>query len=159
MAHGDNFGFLTIDWTASSPKISMQIRDVDGEITLKETFPLSLLQAGTLTAKADLPHTPGPGAISPRDALKKIGDKVVIEMKVQAVGGTEKRIFLNSEKNFRSELNFTIVVNAAATTGKYANAKPDTFKDKIIRVTGTVSEFKGTPQILVDDEKQLEVLD
>jgi len=28
----------------------------------------------------------------------------------------------------------------------------------VIRVTGTVSDFKGSPQVLVDDEKQLEVI-
>ena len=110
---------------------------------------------------AALPHTPGPGAISPRDALKKIGEQVVIEMKVQATGQpkTGRRFFLNSETDFRSPLNFTVVLNAGAMTGKWEKATADTFKDKVIRVTGTVSEFKGSPQILVDDPAQVELVE
>lgn len=158
MPHGDHFGYLTIDWAAADPKVSVQIRDADGEVTIKETFPLSVLKPGA--AVADLPHSPAAGAISPRDALKRVGQKVVVEMKVQATGQAKggTRLFLNSEKDFRSDLNFTVVLNAAAMKGKFAKATGETFKDKVIRVSGTVSEFKGSPQILVDDEKQLEVI-
>jgi alkaline phosphatase D len=157
MTHGDNFGLVTIDWSATDPVVSLQVRDVDGEITLKDSVPLSLLRPGS-RAVAALPHKPGPGSISPRDALKKIGEKVVVEMKVQATGRpkTGQRFFLNSERDFRSDVNLTVVVNAAALTGKWEKATPDTFKDKVIRVTGTVSDFRGSPQVLVDDENQIE---
>ena len=159
MTHGDNFGFIAIDWSAADPKVSLQVRDIDGEITLKDTVALSLLKPGSRAAAA-LPHKPGPGAISPRDALKRIGEKVVVEMKVQATGQPKKgrRLFLNSEADFRSPLNFTVVVNAGAMKGKWENATQETFKDKLIRVTGTVSDFKGSPQILVNDENQIELL-
>ena len=68
------------------------------------------------------------------------------------------RLFLNSEKDFRSDQNFTIVLNAAALKGKWARATGETFKDKVIRVTGVVSEFRGSPQIQIDDERQIEVI-
>ena len=160
MPHGDNFGLLTIDWAAEgSPRISMQVRDADGEVAIRETIPLSLLQPGP--AVADLPHKPGEGAISPRDALKKVGEKVMIEMTVQGTGQAKNgtRIFLNSEKDYRSELNFTVVVNAAALKGKWAKATPDTFKGKVIRVTGTVSKFRDNPQVEVNDEGQIQVVE
>jgi alkaline phosphatase D len=160
MPHGDNFGFLTIDWAAEgSPKVSLQVRDVEGEVAIKETIPLSLLTPGPDVA--ELPHKPREGSISPRDALKKVGEKVVVEMTVQATGQAKNgtRIFLNSEKDFRSELNFTVVLNAAAMKGKWAKATPDTFKSKVIRVTGTVSKFRDTPQIEVNDEAQLEFVE
>jgi alkaline phosphatase D len=157
MAHGDNFGMLTIDWSRASPMISLQVRDVDGEIAIKESLPLELL---TPTAVAELPHKPGEGAISPRDALKKVGEKVVVEMQVQATGQAKggTRIFLNSEKDFRSELNFTVVLNSTAMKGKWAKATGDTFKNKAIRVTGTVSKFRDAPQIEVNEEGQIEIL-
>ena len=158
MPHGDNFGLIAIDWSAADPKVSVQVRDVDGEIAIKETFPLGVLKPGP--AVADLPHTPGKGAISPRDALQRVGQAVVIEMTVQATGQAKGggRLFLNSEKDFRSDLNFTVVLNAAAMKGKWTKATGDTFKNKVIRVTGTVSEFRGSPQIQVNDEKQIELL-
>lgn len=157
MSHGDNFGIVTIDWS-DDPKISLQVRDIEGEIALKESLPLSLLTPSAQTA--ELPHKPREGVISPRDALKKVGEKVVIEMKVQAVGQPKSgsRMFLNSEKDFRNDLNFTVVLNASAMKGKWAKANSDTFKDKIIRVNGTVSKFRDAPQIEVNDENQIEII-
>jgi alkaline phosphatase D len=160
MTHGDNFGFITIDWSVRNPKVTLQVRDIDGEIVLKDTISLSLLKPASRAAAA-LPHNPGPGTISPREALKKLGEKVVVEMKVQATGQPKSgnRIFLNSETDFRSPLNFTVVLNAGAMEGKWEKATQATFKDKVIRVTGTVSDFKGSLQIVVDDPAQLELLE
>ena len=45
---GDNFGLVTIDWQRADPRISLQIRDVDGDITIQRKIPLSLLQPGNL---------------------------------------------------------------------------------------------------------------
>jgi len=157
MHHGNNFGWITIDWAAETPKILLQVRDEEGEIAVKETIPLSLLKPGA--ALAELPVKPGEGAISPRDALKLKGEMVVVEMKVQATGSSKTRIFLNSEKNRNDELNFTVVVGTMALTGKWEKATKETFVGKTVRVTGTVSEFNKTLQIVVDDEKQLEILD
>ena len=86
-------------------------------------------------------------AVAPANSVKPTG---------QPKGGG--RLFLNSEKDFRSELNFTVVLNGAAMTSKWAKATGETFKDKVIRVTVIVSEFGGAPQGQVDDEKQLEVI-
>jgi DNA/RNA endonuclease YhcR with UshA esterase domain len=157
MPHGDNFGFIAIDWSAD-PKICVQVRDIDGEIAIKESFPLSLLKPEAI---AELPHKPRDGTISPRDALHRVGQKVVVEMKVQATGQPKGggRLFLNSEKDFRSDQNFTIVLNATAMKSKWAKATGETFKDKVIRVIGTVSEYRGSPQIQVDDESQLEIVE
>ncbi len=157
MHHGNNFGWVAIDWAAAGPKISLQVRDEEGEIAIKETVPLSQLKPGA--AVAELPVKPGEGAISPRDALKKKGEMVVVEMKVQAAGASKSRIFLNSEKDRKDDLNFTVVVNAKALTGKLEKATKETFANKTIRVTGTVSEFNGTLQIVVDEEKQVEILE
>ena len=44
MNWGDNFGLLTIDWKQTDPVISMQIRDLDGEINLQRKIRLSTLR-------------------------------------------------------------------------------------------------------------------
>ena len=36
MNWGDNFGLITIDWDQPDPRISLQIRDVDGDITIQQ---------------------------------------------------------------------------------------------------------------------------
>ena len=43
MNWGDNFGLVTIDWRAADPVISLQIRDVDGEISIQRKIRLSTL--------------------------------------------------------------------------------------------------------------------
>lgn len=111
-----------------------------------------------LAADADKPTADG--AITPSEALKKVGAKVTVEMTVQSVGGTPaKRLFLNSKAKFRDEDNFTVVVMPKAFTGKWEKATGDTFKGKVIRVAGKVSMFKDAVQIVVEEEKQLELVE
>lgn len=166
MTHGDNFGIIQIDWSTPSPKVSMQIRDVEGEITLRETIPLTLLQPGSLVAKKEpkdpkSEFKPREGAISPAEALTKKGEKVVVEFRVLSTGMTKdgSRMFLNSEKNFRDKENLTIVLTKDARKGIWEKATGDTFLNKPIKVTGTVSEFNGSLQIEIKDEKMIEIIE
>lgn len=46
MNWGDNFGMITIDWNRSDPQISLQIRDVAGDINIQRKINLSTLQPG-----------------------------------------------------------------------------------------------------------------
>ena len=161
MPWGDNYGLITIDWEATDPTISLQIRDVVGELTIRETLPLSLLTPGKRVVKApeEEPKV-AEGSISAKAALEKIGDKVTVEMKVMAVGGApDKRLFLNSLKDFKSRESLAIVCTPKAFKEKYAKATGATFLNKTIRVTGVVSTFKDSIQIIVDDEKQLELVE
>jgi alkaline phosphatase D len=167
MAYGDNFGMILIDWTAEDPKISLQVRDVEGDITIQQKFPLSLLKSGSHVVK-EMPKGKEPkeikvseGSISAKEAVEKVGQKVTLEMRVVSVGGTPaKRVFLNSERDFKSKTNFAVVLNPKFFTGKYEKATGETFKDKIIRVKGTVTLYKdSTAEILVDDAAQVEILE
>ncbi len=45
---GDNFGVVEIDWERADPRISLQIRDVDGDIAIQRKIPLSLLKPGVI---------------------------------------------------------------------------------------------------------------
>ena len=44
MNWGDNFGLITIDWDQPDPRISLQIRDVDGDITIQQKIRLSTIK-------------------------------------------------------------------------------------------------------------------
>jgi alkaline phosphatase D len=48
MNWGDNFGLITVDWSAGDPGISLQIRDAVGEVTIQQKLYLSTLQPGTI---------------------------------------------------------------------------------------------------------------
>lgn len=158
MPWGDNFGLIDIDWTKPDPLISLKLLDVEGEVAVKAVVPLSVLKprAGTVPRSA-LPA----GTIGPRDALrKKVGDAVTVQMPVQAGRKFDDKLLLNSEKNFRSEDNFTIVLQGAAySEGKWKNADVDAFKGKVIRVKGTIAEYGGKNQIQVRDTHQIEIVE
>lgn len=156
--YGDNFGMVTVDWSAADPPVSLQLRDVGGEVVVRHTFPISLLQAKG--EPKDAPKLPD-GVIRPEEALKKVGESVTVQMEVKSGRAVSagKRILLNSEKDFRSEKNFTVVINEKAMTGKYEKATFDTFKDRTVRVKGKVTEFQNRPQLEVNDSAALEVLE
>lgn len=48
MNWGDNFGVIEIDWSKADPMIRLQIRDVDGDITIQRKIFVSTLQPGVI---------------------------------------------------------------------------------------------------------------
>jgi alkaline phosphatase D len=158
MSWGNHFGCVEIDWDKPDALIRLQIRDETGDLAFQHKVPLSALQPKGLKAAQPV----GPGAISTAEAAKKIGEKVTVELTVNSTGGNvKKRLFLNSEKNFRSKENFTIVLDMAAAGEKFTAAKVDDpakhYGGKTIRVTGTVSEYQGRSEMIVTDPGQIEV--
>jgi alkaline phosphatase D len=51
MNWGQNFGVITIDWNRADPRISLQIRDEDGDINIQRKIYLSTLQPGVIRAR------------------------------------------------------------------------------------------------------------
>jgi hypothetical protein len=103
--------------------------------------------------------------ITPEEATKKVNEKVVVEMHVKASKNRlEQRgeIFLDSEVDFRNPKNLGVVVTRAGAA-KFKKAGIDDpaihFKDKTIRVTGTVILKEERPRIEVDDPAQIETVE
>ncbi|MCI0702073.1 MAG: alkaline phosphatase family protein, partial [Planctomycetia bacterium] len=119
MPYGDNFGFITIDWTSDNPRLAVQIRDEDGDATCGFKVRLSTLK-GTKPA-AKLPD----GVLSPDDAAKKVGEKVTVQFVVQSAGG-KANLYLNSRKNFQAKDNFAVILPPKLQVGAWAKVGPDT---------------------------------
>jgi hypothetical protein len=103
--------------------------------------------------------------LTPVEAIKKVNEKVTVKMRVNATKNRlEKRgeIYLDSEENFKDEKNLGIVI-VKAGAAKYKKAGIDDpavhFKDKTIRVKGTVIIKEKRPRIEVDDPKQIEIVE
>lgn len=98
------------------------------------------------------------------EASKKVGQTVTVELVVQSTGETRsgnKLLFLNSEKDFRSPKNFTIVIDGKVLDkfAKAGVADPRNFYgDATIRVTGKVSLYQNKPQIRVEGPEQIKVV-
>jgi hypothetical protein len=73
------------------------------------------------------------------------------------------RVFLNSERDFRSERNLTVVLDLKALEKEFAEAKiadPRKHYDgKKVEVRGKVTLFKDSPQIEVTRLSQIKVLE
>jgi len=160
LSWGQHFGFIEVDWTAKDPLIRLQIREEDGQIAFQHKVPLSALQPQQTVVEKPV----GPGAVSTAAAARRVGEKLTVEMTVNATGGNaKKRFFLNSEKNFRDEKNFTIVLEMGMSAAKFAESKIDDpakhYAGKRIRVTGTVAKYMERAEIIVTDPAQIQIVE
>lgn len=167
MPYGDHYGVVTVNWTAAEPTVTLELRDETDAPTLRHTIPMSVLKQRAAVAKADVekpadttpPAALPAGVISAKDAIGKVGETVTVQFTVKAGRALATRILLNSESDFRRKSNFTVVLNKAGQTGKWADANYETFAGKTIRATGSVTRYKDAPQIQIDDASKLEVVD
>ncbi len=104
-------------------------------------------------------------ALPAEEARKKVGEKIMVEITVQvAKDRLAKRgeIYLDAELDFRDPKNFAVVITKAGAV-KLKDAGIDDpathFKDKKIRVTGTVKEVDKVPRIEVEEASQIKVVE
>jgi hypothetical protein len=103
--------------------------------------------------------------LSPVAARKKVGEKITVEMTVQAAKDRLEirgEIYLDSETDFRDEKNFAVVITkkgAASLKEAGIDSPAEHYKDKKIRATGTVKEVDKIPRIEIDDAKQIIIVD
>jgi micrococcal nuclease len=96
---------------------------------------------------------------TPEEAPRLLGTKCTIEFTVRSTGHDQAAgvMFLNSKADYRDEDNFYVMIGSVGVE-KYRRAgiMPSVeYKQKRIRVTGTVTAFRGKPQIVVDDPSQI----
>jgi hypothetical protein len=156
---GNNFGAVLIDWSEKDPILRLQIRRDDGEVSISERIPLSILQPGFLKIK-DAPKSETPAGVLVNGKLlsaalvkELLGKEVTVRLTVAASGMSKAGdlVFLNSSANRMASDNFTIVLNKTVQGQLKGQGIPNPrahFEGKTIDVTGTLSEFGGRPQIV-----------
>lgn len=154
MPYGDNFGTVRIDWSGADPRLTLQVRDEDGDVTCGVKLRLSTLRATDEAAVR--PKRPA-GVLTPAEAARKAGESVTVQYVVASTGG-QFNLYLNSEKDFRGKDNFAVVLTPKGKVGPWAKATGATFQGQTIRATGTVKMSKDSPQLEVTDPRQLEVV-
>jgi DNA/RNA endonuclease YhcR with UshA esterase domain len=99
--------------------------------------------------------------ITVAEAVKKVNEKVTVEMEVKSTGG-KGNCFLNSEADYKDANNFTIFI-PKETKEKFEKVKIDDpqkhFKGKTVLVTGTVTLYQKKPQIKLEDPDQIKVIE
>lgn len=100
-------------------------------------------------------------ALSPSDASKKIGEKIVVEFVVGSTGGNNN-FYINTEKDFMDPKNLTIILPKPSKLKFMKTQKIEDldkyFEGKTVRISGTVKLFEGKPRIQVDEPSQITIL-
>jgi hypothetical protein len=103
--------------------------------------------------------------ITAEEATKKVGEKVVVEMRVRASKDRLEKhgeIYLDSEEDFHDPKNLGVIITkaGAAAFAKAGVKDPAShFKGRTIRVSGTISVMDKKVRLVVDDPKQIEVVE
>jgi WD40 repeat protein/serine/threonine protein kinase/DNA/RNA endonuclease YhcR with UshA esterase domain len=116
----------------------------------------STTAASTATAAAKPTHNE---AVSPEIARQSIGKSLTVEFAVENVGrpNSGNWVFLNSKKDFKSKDNFVVAIRNGAKREEEFGLKQE-LVGKRIRATGTVVQFQGKTQIVVEKKADFEVL-
>jgi hypothetical protein len=103
--------------------------------------------------------------LTPVEAIKKVNQQVTVQMLVKTTKDRlEKRgeIYIDSEKDFHDPKNLGIIITRTGAAKFKAAGVDDPavhFRDKTIRVTGTVIIKEKRPRIEVDDPKQIHIVE
>jgi DNA/RNA endonuclease YhcR with UshA esterase domain len=103
-----------------------------------------------------------PKPISPAEAAKKVDSEVVLRMEVKSSALSKGVCFLNSEKNYKDDGNFTLFIDKAALA-KFKDAKIDDpaahYKGKTVQVKGKVVLYRERPEIKVGGPDDIRVIE
>jgi DNA/RNA endonuclease YhcR with UshA esterase domain len=102
--------------------------------------------------------------LSPVEAAGRVHEQVTVEMLVKAAKNCPhcSRIFLDSEEDHHDPNNMAVAVTetgAARFKGVGVDDPARHFQGKTIRVQGMVTLKDNRPQIVVDDPRQIEVVE
>jgi micrococcal nuclease len=90
------------------------------------------------------------------EAKQYIGQIKMVETEVYSTFISKKLLILNCKDSFKA----VIFRNNFSSFPKEALRSPDTyFKHKTIRVYGIIEEYKGSPEIVLHDVSQIEILE
>jgi DNA/RNA endonuclease YhcR with UshA esterase domain len=135
---------------------------VKGVVRAMEAWIVRILACVVLASSGWLPRAAEePAPITPTKAIKKVGEKVTVEMKVRAAKNRlEKRgeVYLDSEEDFKDPKNLGVVITRAGAAKFKESGVGDPaehFLGKTIRATGKVTLVEKRPRIEVDDPKQI----
>ncbi len=156
LPYGNHFGSIEIHWDSHEPWVGLQLRHEDGQVAVQVRVPLKVLQAGPESL-------PRPAGVMDAWAANKADVDLEVEVQFRVASGKRlgagERLLLNSEANFRSPQNFTVVVMASALTGNLADSGLDSFLQKTIRAKGRIALYNGARQLVVDSAEQLVVVE
>ena len=94
-------------------------------------------------------------AISWEDAGKYIGSRISVEGKIVIAHNSGKACFLNFHPNWK---RYFSVVIFASDFARFPSPPEKAYLGKLVRVTGTIQEYEGRPEMAVSGPEQIQIL-
>lgn len=92
--------------------------------------------------------------ITPKEARGYLGKELTVEGYVADVFKSDKVAYLNFDKKYPNNTFSGVIF--ASNFEEFENLY--SYKNKTVKLKGTVSEYKGKPQIIIESESQLEIV-
>jgi hypothetical protein len=127
-------------------------------------LPAVVLALSVIVVAASADESPPAKPISSEEAGKHVGEKVTAEMFVKATKDRleiRKEIYLDSTTDHHDPKNLAAVITVAGAAKLKAAGIADPaayYKDKTIRVTGTVTLKEKEPRIEINEAEQIQVV-
>ncbi len=125
----------------------------------KGLWPFEVFQPPSLPARVTKPDSTGAGwleIVSWEDAGKYIGRLVTVEGYVVATYRSDKVLMLNFHQDYRKHFKVAVFSQDLA---KFPEHPEDFYKKRLVRVTGTVKEYEGAPEMVIDGPEQIVVIE
>ena len=133
--------------------------DEDVIARLRETMARDWKAGGGQEARDESAPTPtgpaSPQVIDWQDAAQYVGQDVIVEGEIVHTYDSGKVTFLNFDEDYRHTLTLVIFPDLYDA---FPQPPARYFKDKRIRVQGTVDMYKGAPEIIIQDPRQIQVV-
>lgn len=92
--------------------------------------------------------------ITPKEARGYLGKELTVEGYVADVFRNDKVAYLNFDKKYPNNTFSGVIF--ASNFEEFDDIY--SYKNKTVKLKGTVSEYKGKPQIIIESESQLEIV-
>lgn len=119
------------------------------EIILEKPSQIKIIESESSKENNDIK------VISWEDADKYYGETVIVEGTIVATYNSGKACFLNFHRNWKRY--FTVVI-FRSDFRKFSYPPEEYYKDKKVRVKGTIKEYQGKPEIIMRNPSQIRVI-
>lgn len=113
-------------------------------------------QSNPLPAAAVPPAVSASGVVSWEDAGSYVGQTVSVVGRIVLSHNSGRACFLNFHKDYRT--HFTAVIFQSAFS-KFPPNPEDYYLNKLVRVTGRIKEYRGSPEMILDGPGQIVILE
>ncbi|MBN2537257.1 thermonuclease family protein [candidate division WOR-3 bacterium] len=96
------------------------------------------------------------GVISWVNADEHMGELAVVEGTVVRTYQSDKVLFINFAEDYRNTFSVAIFVT---DLGRFPENAKEHYLNKRVRVTGLIKEYRGAPEMIINDPEQIEVIE